>query len=400
MHSNEERVSISTLEKQNEIMLGRGNVISKEEMRANQGPFPVYSSSAKNNGKMGCYSKWMFDEELITWSIDGGGSFFFRPKHKFSVTNVSGYMRVLSKNIDAKYLFYALENEHSKLKFDYLMKAHPSVVRDTYNIYLPPINEQKKISKIIGSIDESIQSAQERLRKYKFIFKGLLEELLLSGINHKKFQHSPYGEIPASWSLLPLSKVLEKVERPVKLLDDETYRLVTVKRRNEGIVKREELKGKNILVKNYYMLKQGDFVISKRQIVHGACEILPKQLDGSVVSNEYDVFIGSPLMSIIYFNYLSKLPFMYELFFSCSHGVDIEKLLFKTSWWLKKCIPVPPMEEQRRIEIILRSFEDKIAIETEKLDKLIFLRRGLLAKIFNEKAILGKGIKDDQSNRR
>ena len=42
----------------------------------------------------------MFDEELISWSVDGGGNFFYRSKHKYSLTNVSGYIRVLDKNIN------------------------------------------------------------------------------------------------------------------------------------------------------------------------------------------------------------------------------------------------------------------------------------------------------------
>ena len=51
-----------------DIELGRGNVISKIDIRANEGLYPIYSSSSKNNGMMGRYSKFMFDEELVTWS--------------------------------------------------------------------------------------------------------------------------------------------------------------------------------------------------------------------------------------------------------------------------------------------------------------------------------------------
>jgi len=71
-----------------EIELGRGDVISKKEMRQTPGTYPVYSSSVTGNGKIGEYGKFMFDEEMITWSVDGGGNFFYRPPHKFSVTNI------------------------------------------------------------------------------------------------------------------------------------------------------------------------------------------------------------------------------------------------------------------------------------------------------------------------
>ena len=71
-----------------DIELGRGNVISKIDIRENEGLYPIYSSSSKNIGMMGRYGKFMFDEELLSWSVDGGGTFFYRPKHKFSITNV------------------------------------------------------------------------------------------------------------------------------------------------------------------------------------------------------------------------------------------------------------------------------------------------------------------------
>ena len=74
--------------KKQHIQLGRGNIISSRDISRNPGDYPIYSSSAKGMGEFGRYGDYMFDEELITWSVDGGGRFFYRPKHRFSVTNV------------------------------------------------------------------------------------------------------------------------------------------------------------------------------------------------------------------------------------------------------------------------------------------------------------------------
>ena len=71
------------------IKLGRGNVISKKDIAEYPGDYPVYSSSASGSGEFGRYGKYMFDDERITWSIDGGGRFFFRHANKYSVTNIS-----------------------------------------------------------------------------------------------------------------------------------------------------------------------------------------------------------------------------------------------------------------------------------------------------------------------
>lgn len=114
----------------NVISLDRGRVISSNDLNTKPGNYPVYSSSSQNNGLFGEFDEFDFDEELITWSVDGGGYFFYRPKHKFSVTNVSGILRILDKSkLDYKFLYYLLDFQHRNQLYDYVDKAHPSVIK-------------------------------------------------------------------------------------------------------------------------------------------------------------------------------------------------------------------------------------------------------------------------------
>jgi len=170
-------ILLERLEDEGQIELGRGKVISHEDMRANPGPHPVYSSSVIDNGLMGTYGDYRFDEELISWSVDGGGHFFYRPKHKFSVTNVSGFMRVLSDHIVCQFLAYQLQRLHASETFDYLQKAHPSVIRTLYTIGLPDQAEQHRIAGCLASLDAMIAAqatALDTLRAHK---RGLLQQL-------------------------------------------------------------------------------------------------------------------------------------------------------------------------------------------------------------------------------
>jgi len=169
---------IEELEELGLVELSRGNVISKKDIEHIPGNFPIYSSSIKNNGLFGYYGKNMFDEELITWSVDGGGHFFHRPKHKFSVTNVSGYMRLKTKNINYKFLASQLEFLHTKLAFDYQSKAHPSVIRKLYLLSIPSIEEQQKIASLLSAADKEIAIHQNQLTTLKQQKKGLMQQLL------------------------------------------------------------------------------------------------------------------------------------------------------------------------------------------------------------------------------
>ena len=163
------------------IHLTRGKVISKKDIAAWPGQFPIYSSAKDNDGKFGEYGKFLFDEELITWSVDGGGRLFHRPKHKFSVTNVGGILRIRDRNIlDYRYLYYVLSLRHSEVRFDWVRKAHPSVIKKIYtDIPVPSLPEQRRI---VGILDEAFAgiatakaNAEKNLQNARALFESHLQ---------------------------------------------------------------------------------------------------------------------------------------------------------------------------------------------------------------------------------
>lgn len=171
-------IPLPACEERGLLELGRGQVISAKDMEAVPGDYPVYSSSAKNNGEMGRYGQWMFDEELITWSIDGGGDLFHRPKHRFSVTNVGGYLRLHSSELSYRFVHAALVRQHQKIRFDYQSKAHPSVIRTWYHIPIAPIEEQRQIEGILYGVETTLEQYAALIEEWGYIKRGLMQDLL------------------------------------------------------------------------------------------------------------------------------------------------------------------------------------------------------------------------------
>lgn len=165
----------------NKVKLGRGNIISKKDIANLPGEFPIYSSAREKNGTFGYYGKYMFDEELITWSIDGGGRLFYRPRHKFSVTNVGGTLRILDAEfLDCRYLHLVLTHLHSKIRFDWVYKAHPSVIRTVYkDIPIPPLDKQREIVEKLDNTFTEIDLLEDNFAK----LISLNESLLSAKIN-------------------------------------------------------------------------------------------------------------------------------------------------------------------------------------------------------------------------
>ena len=161
----------------------------------------------------------MFDEELITWSIDGGGRFFYRPKHKFSVTNVSGYMRAESSKWNLLFVYYLLDFQHKKIAFDYQTKAHPSVIKNLYYLLEISTQEQKQIAEIFSTIDRAIAQTEAIIAKQQRIKTGLMQDLLTKGIDENgnirseathQFKDSAIGCIPVEWDVLNLESIVDE----------------------------------------------------------------------------------------------------------------------------------------------------------------------------------------------
>lgn len=184
------------------------------------------------------------------------------------------------------------------------------------------------------------------------------------------------------WTNEKIGDVIAEKRRPIVLEDDQRYELITVKRRNEGVVSRGHLRGREILVKNYAELKAGDFVISKRQVVHGATGIVPPALDGAIVSNEYLTAVDSEKLLTEFLTIVAALPAMRRKFFLSSYGVDIEKLFFDAVDWMKRDVTLPAVQEQRRIAQLFQSVDQLIALHQRQHEKLLALKRSLLQRMF------------------
>ena len=174
--------TVGELEKMRLVKLSRGQVISKKHIDNTPGDCPIYSSSIHNDGLFGCYGDFMFDEELITWSVDGGGNFFHRRKHKFSVTNVCGFMRVDTTRINYRFFAAELQLLHSRKSFDYQSKAHPSVVRKEYEAQIPPLPEQAAIANVWTDMDTALTALESRRTKTAALKQAMMQELLTGRI--------------------------------------------------------------------------------------------------------------------------------------------------------------------------------------------------------------------------
>jgi len=186
------------------------------------------------------------------------------------------------------------------------------------------------------------------------------------------------------WNRVSIGDLVKEVSRPVEMKDDEIYTLVTAKRSRGGIVKREDLKGRDIAVKNQFYVREGDFLISKRQIVHGACGFVPRELNGAIVSNEYLVLNFTDKINAKFWEFLSHTIYFQQVCFHSSIGVHVEKMLFKVAKWYQWEINIPSPKEQEKIAGFLGAVDARLTQLRRKRDRLQTYKRGVMQKVFSQ----------------
>jgi type I restriction enzyme, S subunit len=265
---------------------------------------------------------------------------------------------------------------------------------------VPPVGEQTRISDALSTWDRAISKAEQLLANRRVQWQGLLARCLsLPAANPDARGSADNGGFPpsvqpgipnlpgapAGWSRTPLGRHLTEVRRPAPLNPNDTYRLVTVKRSRGGVELRESLTGREIKTPTQFYVRTGDFLISKRQIVHGACGIVPAALDGAVVSNEYAVLNSDGQIDLRFLRYLSESRYFQQTCFHSSIGVHVEKMIFKTERWLKWPFNIPPLPVQLRIVEVLNTARREVELIAEQIERLKQEKAALMADLLTGK---------------
>ncbi|MDF5739642.1 MULTISPECIES: restriction endonuclease subunit S [unclassified Nostoc] len=161
-------------------------------------------------------------------------------------------------------------------------------------------------------------------------------------------------------SLVPLKEILTKSEDWIDINPTEKYKQVTVKIWGKGVVERNEVTGAEIAASKRLKVHYGQFILSRIDARHGAFGLIPNSLDGAVVTNDFPVFTPNSQKILPQFlDWMSKTKDFIELCKAASEGTTNRVRLKEDKFLLMK-IPLPPLEEQRRIVVRVEELLGKV----------------------------------------
>lgn len=199
-----------------------------------------------------------------------------------------------------------------------------------------------------------------------------------------------YGkELPEGWDVVNFGQIFDRVEkksRKIKISEDKLYKLVTVKLYARGVVLREIKGGNEIKTKTMYRIKEGDFIISKIDARNGAYGFVPPELDGAVVSGDFPIWRlkerGNVDRDFVDF-YLSQ-PEIWELIRNFVTGTTNRKRVSPDEFMYLIRIPLPPIEEQRKIVHVLKTVQKAIERQDQIIETTKELKKALMKRLFTK----------------
>ena len=191
----------------------------------------------------------------------------------------------------------------------------------------------------------------------------------------------------SKWKKVKIGEFLKRIKRPIQL-DNNEYKLVTIKMNHNGVVLRETKPGFAIK-SNMYEVKTGDFILSGIDARNGAFGIISEELDGAIVTNDFWYFdIDESVINKHLFLELTATTWFDNI---CKRGSDgtTQRIRLQKDKFFNQEITLPKPEYQEEllrkiltIKEILQSLQGQIE------DKKVFIEK--LKQAILQEAIQGK----------
>lgn len=153
-----------------------------------------------------------------------------------------------------------------------------------------------------------------------------------------------------TWPKVKLGEVLTQTNVRVNVSAEAEYPNFGIFSYGRGLFRKPPISGASTRATALYRARGGQFVYSRLFAFEGAYGVVPNELDGFYVSNEFPLFDANPgnLVPEFLVRYLS-IPAVWASIAESASGVGHRRQRVQPAELLCQEIPLPPLAEQRRV---------------------------------------------------
>lgn len=183
-----------------------------------------------------------------------------------------------------------------------------------------------------------------------------------------------------------IGDILTRNKTAVVVEDGNSYKQVTIRTNYKGVVLRGSQDGVTILTKNQFAVSAGQFILSRIDARNGAFGIIPEELEGAIVTNDFLPFdINEDEVEREFFNVFLQSPVFLEACIKASRGNTNRKRVDE-DFFLNYQVNLPPLPDQHDLIKLINKGRTKIALAQGEIAH----QQSLLAKL--KQAILQEAI--------
>lgn len=237
---------------------------------------------------------------------------------------------------------------------------------------LPPLPEQRKIAEILRTWDEALEKLTALRTANQDRFTGLTQQVIGRG-----------GVFPDRWLLKPLSAVASPIRRTSA---GDNHPVMTISAKSGFLMQSDkfarDMAGQS--VDRYTLLHEGEFAYNKgnsKTAPYGCVFRLDRPT--ALVPFVYFCFALRPGLDPEFYEHLFAAGALnHQLSRLINSGVRNDGLLNLYSDDFYSCrVPVPPIDEQRKIARALTAAKQELALLDDEIEALTRQKRGLMQKL-------------------
>lgn len=268
-----------------------------------------------------------------------------------------------------------------------LFSVNQTSLNETYAI-IPPEDAQRRIVSYLddrcAAIDEDVAKRREVIGKLKEYKKSLIARTVTKGLDlsaeMKGSNIEWVDQIPSNWQTSKL-KALFQITKRIAGVEGLTVLSIT----QDGIRPKDFSTGKGQFAEtysHYQLVHPGDFAMNHMDLLTGWVDI--SRYEG-VTSPDYRVFSVRDLAvsNPSYYLYLFQMCYLSRVFFGSANGVaDKGRMRLQTNAFNNFVVPLPPLEEQKRIAAYLdercAAIDEAISRQEQLIEKLGEYRKSII----------------------
>lgn len=346
------------------------------------GKYKFYLSGTKHKK----INQYLLDQESIIMG-DGGEATVFFAKNKYSYSSHNFAFESKDERIKNEYLFRIIEFLLPKINYAGFIGSGLKNIDKKYfkkiKVKLVPLKEQKNIFNLINSLDETIKNYELKIKKITNLKLSLINNIFLNKLNYKNFKKTKVGSIPENWKVMKISDVAEIIDphpsHRAPKIDLEGIPFIGI----GDIDERGNISSNKVrkVSEKIFFEHNKRYKVSNNTIGLGRVASIGKVINFKNYEQKITI---SPTISIIEPKKINKV-FLLNLLKSNLIKKQINNLTTgstRSSLGIlhirNLLIPLPSLEEQNKISLILKSVDDIIEFSQNKMNKIIFLKKSVM----------------------